>query len=68
MCQDISGKEAIVKANSFHNSYARAITIHGTWGQSETLLGVQVGNTLFTDSTSFTESTSYSPFSMPQLP
>ena len=32
MCQDISGKEAILKANSIHNSYARAVTVHGTWG------------------------------------
>ena len=42
MCHNVSGKEAIIKANSIHNSYARAVTVHGTWGNSEEDPGVEV--------------------------
>ncbi|XP_060567854.1 cell migration-inducing and hyaluronan-binding protein-like [Ruditapes philippinarum] len=42
MCEDITEKTAIIKRNSIHHTYRRAITIHGTFGTSVEKPGVQL--------------------------
>ncbi|XP_053383836.1 cell surface hyaluronidase-like [Mercenaria mercenaria] len=42
MCKNITGKTAVVKRNSIHHTYRRAITIHGTFGTSVEAPGVQL--------------------------
>ena len=47
MCEDVSDKEAVIKSNTIRNSYARAVTVHGTYGQTEDEPGVVVRNISF---------------------
>ncbi|KAL4232333.1 hypothetical protein ACF0H5_009904 [Mactra antiquata] len=42
MCEDITGKTALIRANSIHHTFRRAITVHGTFGTSEEQPGVQL--------------------------
>lgn len=42
MCLDVAGKQAVIRRNAIRNTFARAITVHGTYGTDENNLGVSV--------------------------
>ena len=44
MCLDVSKKQSVIRRNTIRNTFARAITVHGTYGQDESNLGVSVSH------------------------